>query len=279
MKNIPKLISKMGIYCIAHSKSGRKYVGSSFDIPQRLRKHRHALRQNNHPNPILQNYFNKYSEEQFSIEVLEIVHTKEELIGREQHWIDQLHSAVEGFNILPKAGSSLGCKWSDEARARRSQQFKGENNPFYGKTHNKETRAILSQKTKDQIELNGNPFQGKKHTSESKNIIAAKAQERTGNKNPFFGKSWSDPNLRDSLSQMKETLSVKFSGERNPFFGKKHDRTKLGDTYEIISPNNTVEIISNLRLWCEANGHKFEKMRSSHRYSRPTPDGWKVRKL
>jgi len=61
-----------GIYKIVNKANGFCYVGQSARVRKRMAEHFRLLRLNKHPNPKLQNAFNKYGEEQFecAIEVV-----------------------------------------------------------------------------------------------------------------------------------------------------------------------------------------------------------------
>lgn len=64
---------------------------------------------------------------------------------------------------------------------------------------------------------------GRKATEETKARISKKRKELyTREKNPFYGRSWKDPELQEGLKIMKEKLKIALSGEKNPFYGKTH---------------------------------------------------------
>jgi len=48
--------------------------------------------------------------------------------------------------------------------------------------------------------------------------ISSKARERTGPRNPFYGRK----HKKESLERMKRELSLKMKGSNNPFYGKSH---------------------------------------------------------
>lgn len=106
----------MGIYKIENILNKKVYIGSSVDLKTRKRKHFEKLRVNTHENSHLQYAFNKYGEENFKFEVVEYVHAKENLLSREQYWIDKLNVCNKdiGYNILPTAGNNLGYKPTEE---------------------------------------------------------------------------------------------------------------------------------------------------------------------
>jgi group I intron endonuclease len=117
-KNITK---EAGIYRILNTVNGKFYIGSSVNIRERCYRHLSGLRKNTHDNTYLQKAFNKYTEEAFVFEVLEII-PKEEfidnkyLIDIEQLWLDTYMTYLRsnGYNICQFAQSWQGNKHSVE---------------------------------------------------------------------------------------------------------------------------------------------------------------------
>ena len=86
MKISQNTSKKIGIYCIHNTVNGKKYIGSSINIQQRLLKHRSQLRGNYHENPFLQNSYNKYGESSFI--TYPVIYCEEKnLLCNEQHYI------------------------------------------------------------------------------------------------------------------------------------------------------------------------------------------------
>ena len=114
-----------GIYQIRHDLSGRVYVGSAVSITKRCAQHIRELNRSKHHSQKLQNAWNKYGADAFSFSVIEEVSAPENLLAREQHWIDTFDAARVGFNMTPTAGSILGHKFSDESKRRMSKAATG----------------------------------------------------------------------------------------------------------------------------------------------------------
>ncbi|SRR6266852_3028017 len=110
-----------GIYCILNIKTNKAYIGSAVNISKRWILHLHQLRKNKHYNKYLQNSWNKYGEENFKFEILEYCN-KEELLTKEQFWIDWLSPK---YNRALIAGSRLGVKLSDGTKLKLSLLHKG----------------------------------------------------------------------------------------------------------------------------------------------------------
>lgn len=120
---IEKLCGVYKITCISNKKI---YIGSSLNIGKRWMYHIQDLKRDNHKNPHLQHAWNKYGAEMFEFLVIETVYNPEDLINREQYWLDTLGSYNDliGFNICKTAESQLGHRWTDEQKKRHSTRIK-----------------------------------------------------------------------------------------------------------------------------------------------------------
>jgi len=112
MESIPK---SSGIYQIRNLVNGKVYVGSAINLRARWQKHLSNLRYNKHPNIKLQNAFNKYGVDNLIFEIIELVPNKEQLLDREQYYINTLNAVNEGYNICPIAGNTTGVFHTEES--------------------------------------------------------------------------------------------------------------------------------------------------------------------
>lgn len=87
------------IYKITNNITKEKYVGQTTNFSRRKENHLSALRNNKHPNPKLQNSWNKYGEENFSWQVQQYDLTKEELDALEVSEIAKEDSFSNGYNL------------------------------------------------------------------------------------------------------------------------------------------------------------------------------------
>lgn len=150
------LKSKSGVYCWYNLLNGNYYIGSAIDLRSRINDYFQESYFRDKANLIIVRSILKYGLGNFALIILEYS-SREESISREQYWLDLLKPE---YNILEKAGSSLGYKHSlesidklsrlalrrnhsDEVRQAMSETRKGEGNSFYGRTHSDETRAKL----------------------------------------------------------------------------------------------------------------------------------------
>jgi len=142
-------------------------------------------------------------------------------LAREQFWINKIKPK---FNILKKAGNSLGFRHSEETKKRLSflaSQKTGERNVWFGRGLPKQVldkaAAVCSKKFKGE----GNPFFGKEHSLETRVLISEKL---TGRK-------------------MSESFSKKQTG---------NERGAL--EYIVTFPNGETSVVKNLMKFCREHG-------------------------
>lgn len=132
------IIPQGGIYQIRNIVNGKVYIGSAVNLTAREKAHRFHLARNTHHAVKLQRAWNKYGADAFTIEVIERVADKAQLIQREQHWINKHAPHKYGYNSAPTAGSNLGVKFSADTRAKIGAAHKG-------MKHTAESKARMSQ--------------------------------------------------------------------------------------------------------------------------------------
>lgn len=108
---------KSGIYAIVNMKDQSFYVGSATSLQERKHHHFRDLKADNHKNAHLQHAYNRDGAEAFRFCILEHVQHVENLLEREQHFIDTLDPH---YNIARTAGSNLGMTYSDETKSKMS---------------------------------------------------------------------------------------------------------------------------------------------------------------
>lgn len=155
-----------GIYMIVNKTNGKTYIGSSFDIEDRWRRHKSLLARNRHHNFHLQQSWNKYGPQNFKFTVEEII-SEEDLLETEQQYLD-LCKILPSFyyNTCYVAGAPMkgripwnkgktglqvawnkGTPFSEEVRHKMSEAAKrkiGNKNHMFGKHHSLETRRKLA---------------------------------------------------------------------------------------------------------------------------------------
>lgn len=183
----------IGIYKITNIQNNKVYIGQSTDVEDRIAHHRSSLRHNKHENSHLQRSWNKYGEDSFMFEILDICE-EQALDDKERYYIEMYQATDQNHGYNKEDGGSLNKHMSEEQKAKmrkaKEGMYIGENNPMYG-VHLK----CQEEKKKKLSEM----FKGKKRP-ECARVIS---------------------------EEEKRVLSVRFSGSGNPFYGKHHsDETR-----------------------------------------------------
>lgn len=110
----------IGIYIIKNIVDNKVYIGRSKDIDSRISSHKCNLRRNKHINKHLQNAWNKYGEDNFKFEVVEICNNIEETYSKEIFYIEKYESSNrdKGYNL--SLGGEGSGEWSEESKKKLS---------------------------------------------------------------------------------------------------------------------------------------------------------------
>lgn len=114
------LREKCGIYLLFNTINGKRYVGSSINIYNRLHEHVCLLKTNKAHNKHLQAAWNKYPEDSFVFTVLEYC-SKEKQFEREQYYIDMIQPE---YNLTLNVIANTGHAVSDEVKNKISSTLK-----------------------------------------------------------------------------------------------------------------------------------------------------------
>jgi len=138
-------MNKIGIYRIINIKNGKFYIGSSINITKRWYDHKRTLRKGIHDNDYLQKSWNKYGENNFEFNIIEIIENVTDLLIREQYHLDVMKpfDKDKTYNICGFANNMLGFKHSDETKMKLSKIHKG-NKYNLGNKHSDETKKMMS---------------------------------------------------------------------------------------------------------------------------------------
>ena len=117
---------KSGVYRWVHLESGRSYIGSSTNLTSRFRHYfnKKYLSSEKRGESIICNALLKYGYQAFTLDILEYC-SKDMAIEREQFYFDKEQPE---FNILKKAGSNLGFKFSEKSKKLLSELAKVRHN-------------------------------------------------------------------------------------------------------------------------------------------------------
>lgn len=185
-----------GVYCIYNLIDTCKYVGGSKNLQARKRQHFSDLKLNKHKNPRLQSAYNTYGVSSLLFYVLEYLPSgafEDDIIDREQYWMDLLHPE---YNINLVAGKYIGDYIrTEEARQKRSISM--------SKITNRKKRS--PSKWKSGFPPNLGKVFGKETREKIKNAM-------TGSKNPNFGK----PRPEETRRKISEGNSKTYKGLISP---------------------------------------------------------------
>lgn len=98
------------------------YIGSTYWLSHRTWRHKNQLKIGDHDNDKLQFHVNKYGLDDLIFSIIEIVELKENLLSREQFYLDTLNP---WFNLQKIAGNCLGRKHSEETKRKIGEGNKG----------------------------------------------------------------------------------------------------------------------------------------------------------
>jgi len=176
--------AKTGIYKIVNTENDKTYIGSSVDIDRRWKEHKSRLRHDRHGNQHLSNSWDKYGEDSFELQIIELI-DKEDLVVRERYYINKLQPEYNIGDVVFDLTTEGRKKFSE------SGSYKsGKDHPFYGKEFSKEHRKQISKGHK-----------GKTLSPEHRKHIAE------GNKG------------REMKPETREKISKTVSGEQNGLHG------------------------------------------------------------
>ena len=145
MKN-NSLPSTQGVYKITNTVNAKFYIGSTNNLKRRYYSHYCSLRGGYHANEYLQNSFNKYGEQAFTFEILEIVNetkTLDEVRDIEQKYLDKVEDWDLCFNARKIATYCNPSPLTEQTKLRMSESMKGDRNPNYGKPRPQELKELL----------------------------------------------------------------------------------------------------------------------------------------
>lgn len=148
-----------GVYKIVNNVNKKVYIGQSINIKARWKDHINSLNRKDSHCTILQRAWDKYGEENFSFEILELC--PEDMLDEiETKYIDIYDSCNKGYNIESGGNKNkclsdktkqklreahLGKTVPDDVRRKMSQSRTGEGNGMYGKHHSEKAKRKMSE--------------------------------------------------------------------------------------------------------------------------------------
>jgi group I intron endonuclease len=156
--------NKMQIYIVTNKINGKQYVGqTSQSLDKRWKRHQKPF---THRRPsYLYNAIQKYGIDNFEIETLAFVKTKEDMDFYERELIKflDLRNPEKGYNLTDGGGGMLGFRLSEDTKRRMSEHVKSDehckkisvakmgNKARLGMKHSEETKRLMSEKAKGRV--------------------------------------------------------------------------------------------------------------------------------
>lgn len=228
----------IGIYCIEHVATGRKYIGKSRNIKYRLQSHKCGLTRPIRPKDCNRHLYaavQKYGWDAFRTYVIEQFDTLDEaeIASAELRYIDAFDttSRQNGFNL--RRDSSTKMIVHDETLARMSEVSSGERNGNFGNKWTDEQKGRMSDIAKVR-------HASGKYGDEWKAKIS-KASSAT----------WSDADKKNRMAESVSVAKQKFNFEQYTRTGE--FVRAWGSIKEIVSENPTYKW-QNIYSVC--NGYK-----------------------
>ena len=188
------------IYKIRNVVNNKFYVGSTTNTRERFRTHRSRLRKSQHHSPHLQASWNKYGEDCFKFEVVQVVESVELLWAVEGQWLAEHFGKPHCYN----AGSSPDAPMRGRF---------GASNPKYQIPIKASQKAAISATLKAFYaeDPNNHPRLGTQHTDETKVKISAKVQQAVaeGRGGAFIPSEETRQKMSESLKGNQNALGYK----------------------------------------------------------------------
>lgn len=153
----------MIIYKATNKINGKLYIGQTVRaLDVRIAEHKR------HKNTPFDKAVQVYGADNFDFEVIDTAETIDELNRKEKYWVNYYNAfGKNGYNACEGGGNTVGYHHTEESKKKMSVAHKGkwdgQNNPFYGKKHNAETKAKMSASRAGRIITD----EWRKHLSES----------------------------------------------------------------------------------------------------------------
>lgn len=227
----------VGIYRIINTVTNASYIGSSFTVEKRIKRHADDLKNHKHHNVKMMNDFLIYGESVFEFEILkeyELPPTRQDLYAEEDLFISKYDTKNTGYNIADaKFGDTLTHHPDRLDRIQRirktlnntiSNMSQEERKLTYGKpkelngrwrddlhrhckkcgkeftSHSGKHGSGYCNSCRDRTGTN-NPFYGRKHSAETIEKLRTINKHRVGKNNPTSRKIYADGLVFDSATE------------------------------------------------------------------------------
>jgi group I intron endonuclease len=198
----------VGIYRIKNLVNGKIYYGSSKDIKKRWRTHKNKLNNGKHHNSPLLNAWNKYGEENFIFEIIELCDEKI-LLEREQYYLDL--KPEYNIGIKSSGGDNITKNPNKKDIIRRITESTKKRYKLMTDEEKKEMFSLPMDKNPNWkggvsfVYCKCGKRIGYGHTH------CNKCRPRSSENNPFFGKQHTE----ETKQKLSESKKGKYHGEQN----------------------------------------------------------------
>jgi group I intron endonuclease len=206
--------NKSGIYMFKNLINDKHYIGSAVDLSNRLKFYYSNLSMENKlkdSQSYIYNAILKYGHANFSLSILEYC-SPEKCLEREDYY---LSSFPHEYNILDKAGSSLGHQHYDETKKIMSDAKKGHK-------HSEETKKIMSDVHK-----------GKTHSEETKNKILLSMPNSS--KIEVFDLQEKTTTIYNSMGEAARALDIRWESIKNYLARNQQNPYKARYTFKKVN--------------------------------------------
>lgn len=192
-----------GVYSIKNVVNGKVYVGSAAkSFRKRWNQHLWALRKGIHHCQHLQRSYDKHGESAFEFSILELC-APEMCIQSERELIERCDATgTLGYNTLPAADSRLGCRHTEETKAKIAAAKTGR--PRSNETKQKLSVANRGKRATDETRRKMSETRtGQKRKPFSEEHRANMSRSRKGKPSPNRGKKMSQERIEKTASKLR----------------------------------------------------------------------------
>lgn len=132
------------LYKLSFANTDKVYIGYSVNPEGRLSSHKKMLKNGNHDNALIQEYFYEHGDFP-ELEILAEIEDKKEAMQQEHDLIDSLQQKNKSLNIY------TGYKWTDEHRKAQSKRMSGYKMSDATKEKIRQNNLNMPQETRDKI--------------------------------------------------------------------------------------------------------------------------------
>lgn len=205
------------IYCITNKINGKQYIGQTkHDDSTRIKEHFQIAKHTNR-NLHLYNSIRKYGSDNFEITILKDNLSEDELDKWEMYYIGKYNTFENGYNNTIGGDGVRGYHHSEETK----QKISENHNPNIYTTERAEKISFANK--------------GKPKSEEHKRKLSECAKQRTGEKNPFYGKHHTKETIMNNSVAHRKYVFIQIDlvtgNELNRF-------NSIQDVCKYISANN-----------------------------------------